>query len=627
MTDGEQEKDLKKAKDVPPKSEKAIFDSRTRPGSDDQETDSSKYKRIHETREKEDKRKKKSIASKEVEESIEAIGAYVSGNLSDESNTASLPAPGGESIHNLESAPLSFSNLSNSRPDLSEDSESSNSDSSSDSGEDVEELEEEKTKAIQSNPSTFRKERSFVESFLTVESKDSKDDKTSPDFSSFSFVKAAPTKEKKTKTPPRKPRRIALTTFKRKSPIKNGATSFESANDAHNLDKVTGGDSSKVFESGTLGKEASFDLGLEVRGAEDKKTVSVISTRKSPRKRPGNNLEPKKLQPDQLAEGKEFELQSSPVKTKQPKQTDENTSKKVKTSSKSRTPDTLGSKVPADSKVTLIKSNKEECAAKKRTSSDKSVEPHPKVKDSLRDKVEPSKSQKPGEISKQSLQDSAAANFLKSLEPCGKKMARIPKIPKKADAIDNPKSRDIPEPTRKSSRTSPQKAAPTVTKAVTPKKKRDAKPVNLFETTCTKGTVFAKPSTLLESKAIPIQSNIDQMAASAADILSNLTNLAGGKNAVAATTKESLSQRKPKTSQLCDKDLHDKVASNPGSKSQKPRVVKATEQTPDKETSHSQLAKISKEPEHPQGWKISSFYVFNNKMPFGVFEEDLKDTS
>ena len=305
-----EEKDLKKAKDVPPTAEKAIFDSRTRPGSDDQETDSSKYKRIHETREKEDKRKKKSIASKEVEESIEAIGAYVSGNLSDESNTASLPAPGGESIHNLESAPLSFSNLSNSRPDLSEDSESSNSDSSSDSDEDVEELEEEKTEAIQSNPSTFRKERSFVESFLTVESKDSKDDKTSPDFSSFSFVKAAPTKEK-TKTPPRKPRRIALTTFKRKSPIKNGATSFESANDAHNLDKVTGGDSSKVFESGTLGKEASFDLGLEVRGAEDKKTVSVISTRKSPRKRPGNNLEPKKLQPDQLAEGKEFELQQN----------------------------------------------------------------------------------------------------------------------------------------------------------------------------------------------------------------------------------------------------------------------------------------------------------------------------
>merc|ERR1712013_624334 len=39
------------------------------------------------------------------------------------------------------------------------------------------------------------------------------------------------------------------------------------------------------------------------------------------------------------------------------------------------------------------------------------------------------------------------------------------------------------------------------------------------------------------------------------------------------------------------------------------------------------VTKPDKEALHPLGWKISSFYVFNNKLPFGVFEEDLQNTS
>merc|ERR1712192_33112 len=328
------------------------------------------------------------------------------------------------------------------------------------------EEEDEKDEEIQSKPSTFRKERSFVESFLTVESKDSKDEKTSPDFSSFSFVKTAPPK-KKIATPQKKPRRVALTTFKRKSPIKNGATSFESANDAHNLDKVTGGNSSKVFESGTLGKEASFDLGLEVRGSEEKKTgkaVSVISTRKSPRKRQGSTLEPKKVQPDQLTEGKEVELQFSPAKAKQAKLKDSKSSEQMKPGSKTKASDIFSSRVSDDviEKEKLAKSKTEELAASKPKSSEKAVALQQTLKENSREKVESSKLQKISQSSKQSLQDSAAANFLKSLEPSVKKMARIPKIPKKSETAITFKSQENPEPTRKSSRTSPQKAAPKV---------------------------------------------------------------------------------------------------------------------------------------------------------------------
>merc|ERR1719270_1667745 len=198
ITDGEQEKEFKQKHNKAAKAGEEIENFAPALDPMERETESDKYQRIHEDREKAEKRKK-SDALKETEESIEAIGAYVTSNLSDESNTASLPpgGPGGVSIQNLESAPLTFSNLSNSRPDLSEESESSESDdSSSDSGEDMEEDEEDKTAVeIKPSPTSFRKTRSFVESFLTVESKDTK-----------ANVKAtAPVKEK-VPTPQKKPR-------------------------------------------------------------------------------------------------------------------------------------------------------------------------------------------------------------------------------------------------------------------------------------------------------------------------------------------------------------------------------------------------------------------------------------
>merc|ERR1719507_1640593 len=151
-----------------------------------------------------------------------------------------------------------------------------------------------------------------------------------------------------------------------------------------------------------------------------------------------------------------------------------------------------------------VKGKKDELAASKRKSSEKAVAPQPKVKDNSREKM-----QKVGESSKQSLQDSAAANFLKSLEPSGKRMARIPKIPKKSETANTLKSPDNPEPKRKSSRTSPRKAAPKVTKAVTPKKKRDAKPVSLFEK-----TAKAKSSPTLGGQETPSQTSVDQLAVS-----------------------------------------------------------------------------------------------------------------
>jgi len=79
-------------------------------------------------------------------------------------------------------------------------------------------------------------------------------------------------------------------------------------------------------------------------------------------------------------------------------------------------------------KEILVKSKREELAARKCKSSEKAVALQPKVSNE-----KPREVQKVGETSKQSLQDSAAANFLKSLEPSGKRMARIPKITKKSE--------------------------------------------------------------------------------------------------------------------------------------------------------------------------------------------------
>merc|ERR1719204_2457758 len=504
------------------------------------------------------------------------------------------------------------------------------------------------TVEIKPSPTSFRKTRSFVESFLTVESKDTKAD-----------VKAtAPVKEK-VPTPQKKPRRVALTSFKRKSPIKNGATSFESANDANNLDKVTGGDSSKVFESGSLGKEASFDLGLEEGGSEKPealKTVSVISTRKSPRKRSGNMLEPKKLQPDHLSEGTEVELNVSPVKLKKTQQSDAKTPEvvNIKTPERKSANDCFG-----NGKGENIKSRVEDNSKKGKSSNSE-----PKIKDIMKEKGEPLKDQKIDEKSKQSNNDASATLFLKSLESSGKSLARIPKIPKKPAAEAPSKPEESLKPARRSSRSSPQKVPTTTQKDATPKKKKDAKPVSLFEKPV-KETVSTKTSS---TSKISVQPNVDQMAKSAADILSTLGKLpieSQGKNpisnkltdhedsvpaqsqAIQIEKKESKSDRSRPTAHKQTKGKDGVVASvreaqsptkkkTKGSAHQPPIkepddvMKRAQNPKPDCKSQKQIVANVTKpdkEALHPLGWKISSFYVFNNKLPFGVFEEDLQNTS
>ena len=94
-----------------------------------------------------------------------------------------------------------------------------------------------------------------------------------------------------------------------------------------------------------------------------------------------------------------------------------------------------------------------------------------------------------------------------------------------------------------------------------------------------------------------------------------------GKDGVVASVREAQSPTNKKTKssahQPSNKEPDDaknrKQSSKPDSKSQKQIVANVTK--PDKEVLH------------PLGWKISSFYVFNNKLPFGVFEEDLQNTS
>ena len=80
---------------------------------------------------------------------------------------------------------------------------------------------------------------------------------------------------------PRKPRRIPLISTKRKSPIKNGSTWFESRHDPNNLDKNLSSNASLILDQ-HLGEEASIDLGLEVTGNEVENDVEIV--RKSPRK-------------------------------------------------------------------------------------------------------------------------------------------------------------------------------------------------------------------------------------------------------------------------------------------------------------------------------------------------------
>ena len=80
---------------------------------------------------------------------------------------------------------------------------------------------------------------------------------------------------------PRKPRRVPLISTKRTSPLKNDSTWFEARHDANNLDKNRSNNSSMIWDQ-TLGEKASIDLGLETNISEVENGVENL--RKSPRK-------------------------------------------------------------------------------------------------------------------------------------------------------------------------------------------------------------------------------------------------------------------------------------------------------------------------------------------------------
>ena len=80
---------------------------------------------------------------------------------------------------------------------------------------------------------------------------------------------------------PRKPRRVPLISTKRTSPLKNDSTWFEAQHDANNLDKNRSTNASMILDQ-TLGEEASIDLGLEASVSEVENGVENL--RKSPRK-------------------------------------------------------------------------------------------------------------------------------------------------------------------------------------------------------------------------------------------------------------------------------------------------------------------------------------------------------
>ena len=80
---------------------------------------------------------------------------------------------------------------------------------------------------------------------------------------------------------PRKPRRVPLISTKRTSPLKNDSTWFEAQHDANNLDKNRSNNTSMIWDQ-TLGEKASIDLGLETSINEVENGVENL--RKSPRK-------------------------------------------------------------------------------------------------------------------------------------------------------------------------------------------------------------------------------------------------------------------------------------------------------------------------------------------------------
>ena len=210
-------------------------------------------------------------------------------NLSDESNTlsnhlslaAAAPAAATQAVFNSSIEKIDAPNLSD------------------ESDEDISEV----------DSSTERKAHkygSFVESYLHVETSSSKQiEKEKENKNIVTFT-------------PRKPRRVALISTKRKSPIKNGSTKFEIQHDANNLDKNLHADASQILDQ-NLGAEASIDLGLEADVEEKTPEKKTPEVRKSPRKhKRKHSSSPVTLK----ASSKNIEVQSSSKRQKLPEKTD-----------------------------------------------------------------------------------------------------------------------------------------------------------------------------------------------------------------------------------------------------------------------------------------------------------------
>eukprot|EP00092_Neocalanus_flemingeri_P093783 GFUD01119220.1.p1 GENE.GFUD01119220.1~~GFUD01119220.1.p1 ORF type:complete len:741 (-),score=175.75 GFUD01119220.1:51-1967(-) len=199
----------------------------------------------------------------DTEESIEAnqahLAQYCPGSithcLSDESNTASLPQT---ALYKQQSIPDDM--LDRVSPEfpvlsLSDDSE------------------DESMEVSVVESFTIRKVTKLVNlgSYPEV-----KNDEEMEDTTSLTFIH-------------RKPRRVALTSTSRRSPLKNDSTNFELQHDANNLDMNLTEEASHLLETGGLGAEASIDLGHENLPKKltlsDNKESVTFTTRKPPRKR------------------------------------------------------------------------------------------------------------------------------------------------------------------------------------------------------------------------------------------------------------------------------------------------------------------------------------------------------
>merc|ERR1712142_687121 len=177
------------------------------------------------------------------EESIEATQAHLAQScptslsrcLSDDSNTASLPQIAAEKQEEmLDRISPEFPALQ-----LSDDSETDNDEDNMDISE-VDSSTERKVKSDESTTKAVSIKPSFT---------------------------------------PRQPRRVALTTTARRSPLKNDSTKFELQHDANNLDKNRNEEAEHLLEADRLKRVEKIQ--------KDKKDAVLINSRTSPRKRKG----------------------------------------------------------------------------------------------------------------------------------------------------------------------------------------------------------------------------------------------------------------------------------------------------------------------------------------------------